>query len=86
MLTHQMQVKRDIPHCLPLRPPLGLMMDCREAVRQLQRAGLLTKKDAKRFRRWLRAGCPPVRAGCRLDWIDWATWIWQMTPGNFADH
>ena len=86
MLNHQMQLKREIPRCLPIRPPLGLMMDSREAIRQLRRAGLLTKKDTKRFRRWLRDGCPPVKVGTRLDWINWATWMWEMTPASFVDH
>ena len=67
-------------------PAFGCLMPARAAVKDLRRAGVLGRKDARKVKAWLDQGCPPVVKGSTLDLAIWAVWMWQMMPASFADH
>ena len=66
-------------------PPFGFLMDALTAAKELQRAGLLSKKERKALVAWIN---DPNRQqpSPELSAVIWAVWMWQMAPGSWALH
>lgn len=80
MWNPQAQLMRSPADCP--QAPFGWMMCARTAAKELQRAGLIDRKERKAMLRWMREGGGPIPP--KIDKVIWAVWMWQMAPATWT--
>lgn len=79
-MPHPQQMgKRPMP---PIPQTWGDWMNAQQAARDLRRLGMLTPREMRMFRAWIRQGTPKVPRNSPLDMVLWSVWMWQMRPAS----